>query len=404
MMRMNNEETAQEIMREELRVKDAIIDQKKDVIHQRDTIIRRKEEEIQDHIRIIDQKNATVQQMGTTLQEKNTALQEKDAALQEKNTALQEKDAALQEKDAALQEKDTAILQKNDEIQRLQNVITERDGLIGRHETTITEQRRQIARNHDNPHWLIQKEEIQMTQEVLGTGGWGVVKVGVFRGTRVAVKCLHELILSNYNLRLFSREMDVASHIRHPNLLQFIGATRVGNPLIITELMPMSLRRELEICPMTRPQVISIGIDICSALNYLHLWQPSPILHRDISSANVLLEPSGNGNWKAKVADYGSVNLLDNIRTANPGAAVYSAPEAGTPTNHSPAMDIYSFAVLMVEMSTGQFPASVSHEREGQIQDVRWPTVKSLIIRCTANNPLSRPTTSHVLELLRNMN
>ena len=35
-------------------------------------------------------------------------------------------------------------------------------------------------------------EEIQVTEEVLGKGGWGKVKVGIFRGTRVAVKYLHE--------------------------------------------------------------------------------------------------------------------------------------------------------------------------------------------------------------------
>ena len=80
-----------------------------------------------------------------------------------------------------------------------------------------------------------------MTCKILGTGAWGEVKVGIFRGTTVAVKCLHEMILSEYNLDLFCREMDIASCVRHPNLLQFIGATRVGNPMVLTELMPTSL-------------------------------------------------------------------------------------------------------------------------------------------------------------------
>ena len=199
------------------------------------------------------------------------------------------------------------------------------------------------------------KEEIIMTQEILGTGvtgGWGEVKVGIFRGIKVAVKCLHEVILSEYNLSLFSREMNIASRIRHPNLLQFIGATRVGNLMILTELMPISLRKELEKSPMTHPQIITIARDVASALNYLHLWKPHPILHQDVSSANVLLEPSGSLRWKGKLSDYGSANILHQIHTVAPGSPAYAAPEAQSPNLHSPKMDVYSFGVLFVEMVT----------------------------------------------------
>ena len=245
---------------------------------------------------------------------------------------------------------------------------------------------------------------MEITGPILGKGGWGEVKVGTFRGTKVAVKCLHELILSDYYLQLFSREMDIASRVRHPNLLQFIGATRVNNPLIVTELMPTSLRKEVEKGPMFRGVATCIAEDVASGLNYLHLWRPHPILHRDISSANVLLEPTGfSRSWKAKVSDYGSANLLDNIRTANPGAPVYSAPEAQYPSQHSPAMDVYSLAILMVEMATGEFPSNVSHEREAQKVHVKWRDYKELITLCTATNPSSRPVTSTVLEQLKLM-
>ena len=84
--------------------------------------------------------------------------------------------------------------------------------------------------------------------------------------------------------------------------------------------------------------------------------QPHPIIHRDISSANVLLEPLPNQMWRAKVTDYGSVNLQNQLQTENPGNPVYSAPEARTPSRQSTKMDIYSYGVLLVEMCTSRFP------------------------------------------------
>ena len=98
----------------------------------------------------------------------------------------------------------------------------------------------------EQPHWVVRREEVELTEEVLGRGGWGEVKVAKFRGLRVAAKFLHNMIISEYNQHLFSREMEIAAKIRHPNLLLFIGATREGEAVILTELMPTSLRRELE--------------------------------------------------------------------------------------------------------------------------------------------------------------
>ena len=302
-----------------------------------------------------------------------------------------------------IQQKDSNLQIMEEHVRSLQNNLTVKDRIIQRNEVTIADQQQEIRRYHDNPPWLIEREEVVMTEEVLGSGGWGEVKVGIFRETRVAIKYLHQLIVSEYYLQLFSREMDIASRVRHPKLLQFIGATRVGNPIIVTELMPTSLRKELEKCPMTKPQVISIGIDITLALNYLHLWKPQPILHRDVSSANVLLEPSARGKWKAKLSDYGSANLLENVHTAGPGNPVYSAPEATTPKLHSPAMDIYSVGILLVEMATGQFPSSVSFEREAQIREVKWPLMKDLVYRCTDVDAKSRPSSKTLLNELRGL-
>ena len=187
----------------------------------------------------------------------------------------------------------------------------------------------------EQPHWVVKREEVELTEEVVGRGGWGEVKVAKFRGLRLAAKFLHDMILSDYNCQQFTREMTIAAKIRHPNLLLFIGATREGEAVILTELMPTSLRRELQNKVMPRVQITSIAQDVACALRYLHQWRPSPIIHRDISSANVLLEPLSNG-WRAKVSDYGSANFMNAVSTAAPGSPAYAAPEACYPKLHSP--------------------------------------------------------------------
>ena len=243
-----------------------------------------------------------------------------------------------------------------------------------------------------------------MTQEVLGKGSWGKVTVATFRGTRVAVKCLHDLIISSYNSEQFALEMTIAAKLRHPNLLLFIGATREKNPVIITELMPTSLYKELQKEKMSKKHVVSIGRDVCCGVNCLHLTKPHPIIHRDISSKNVLLEPLPNG-WRAKVADYGSANFANLISTTvNPGCPLYAAPEAAFPYQHSPKMDVFSLGVLLVEMCLGELPATKpSVDREPQIQRIHWPNMASLITTCIREKPDDRPNMSKLISLFDNM-
>ena len=133
--------------------------------------------------------------------------------------------------------------------------------------------------------------------------------------------------------------MTIAAKLCHPNLLLFIGATREGNLVILTELMPTSLRRELERGEVPRVHITTISQDVACGLCYLHKWKPYPIIHRDISSGNVLLEPLLNG-WRAKVSDYGSANFMNDVTTAGPGCPAYAAPESGQPVDRLSMCDI----------------------------------------------------------------
>ena len=293
----------------------------------------------------------------------------------------------LQEKEKELQ---SVIQEKDEELRQVKMEFQER-------EQELLEQLQQAESS-----WVLDKEEITITEELVGKGGWGEVKVGIYCGLRVAAKRLHDVIISRYNISAFSREMNIASKVRHPNLLQFIGATTEGNPIILTELMHTSLRKELETSsPMPYPVVLSISLDVACALNYLHLFKPHPILHRDVSSPNVLLQPVGNG-WRAKLSDYGSANLQHLIGfTVCPGCPIYSAPEAANPHNHSPAMDVYSFAVLLIEILTCQLPEPKERQAQLSIAVKDHVTSRQLLVACLNNEYESRPSMSDLIRELK---
>ena len=249
-------------------------------------------------------------------------------------------------------------------------------------------------------HWVVRSNEVELTEEIIGRGSYGEVRVAKLRGLRVAAKCIHQVILSDYNLRLFKREMTIAAKLRHPNLLLFIGATREGEPMILTELMHTSLRSELPRREFSQIDIISVGQDVACALCYLHQWQPSPIIHRDISSSNVLLEPLPNNRWRAKVSDYGSANFMNAIATGCPGGPLYAAPESSQPNQHSPKMDTFSFGILLIEMCLKELPETSPVLREAQIMRVRWAAMIALVRRCINESPADRPTMSVVMGLL----
>ena len=93
--------------------------------------------------------------------------------------------------------------------------------------------------------------------------------------------------------------------------------------------MESSLRRLLEQRSLSTAEVAVISLDVARALNYLHQKKPRPIIHRDISSANVLLWRQAD-QWRGKVSNYGAANIMQHTMSVCPGAAIYSAPEAYT--------------------------------------------------------------------------
>ena len=243
------------------------------------------------------------------------------------------------------------------------------------------------------PSWSIAQHHLQITTQVLGRGAWGEVRKGIYQGTRVAVKKMHDVIISNHNREQFEREMVIASKVRHPNLLLFIGAVTTGNLTIVSELMETSLRKLLEEEKLTVSHLRPISKDVACALAYLHSL-PDPIVHRDVSSANVLLNAKQDG-WCAKLGDLGSANFLAKLGTVAPGAVIYSAPEALHPRQQGPKMDVYSFGILLFEMCVGklidQHNLQTTKAAVAKWTDREKKFLGEFALRCTETNPDKRP-------------
>ena len=280
------------------------------------------------------------------------------------------------------------------------------------HQKTKNEmaQLEEIAKQFERS-WKVPHKDVILTREELGRGAWGAVRVGVFREQRVAVKELHILIRSKDTLALLNREINTMSKLRHPNLLLFIGAVLdhpSGHPLIITEIMDTSLRQAYEKGQLTdKSTKLSVLRDTAAGLNYLHC-HPDEIIHRDVSSANVLLESRGPNKWRAKLSDFGSANVARDAFTQAPGAAVYSAPESlvslvlddSEKKPQTTKMDVFSYGVLLCEVMSCSFPNSEKFRTMLRSVSDSSPSIGLLIQNCIKKLPQDRPTMKQVIKQL----
>ena len=247
------------------------------------------------------------------------------------------------------------------------------------------------------PFWVVDPEEIEWREEH-GKGTFGTGHVAMFRGLNVAATYVHsDSMVSDYNQVLYSREISIAATIRHPNIVQFIGATLEGYPIILTELMATTLK--VELVKLSPDQISSISLDVARALLYMHQMKPDPIIHRDVSSVNVLLNPGPKDSWLAKLSNCGSANYLCRILTQSPGNPVYAAPEANTPPQHSTKMDVFSYGVLLLEMWCQHTPELKG--RQAMLHGLERGDVREMVRRCLQHNPTRRPGMADLLQELQ---
>ncbi|KAH3763637.1 serine threonine protein kinase [Pelomyxa schiedti] len=190
--------------------------------------------------------------------------------------------------------------------------------------------------------------------------------------TFVAVKSLHEIIKSEFNITQFQQEALISSRLRHPNIVRCLGTcvTSTGSLWIVSELMELSLRQLLHHKTLTFMEVVAVSSGIAKGMTALHMRN---FMHRDLSSNNVLLDSCGI----PKIADFGVSRALPT-NSAGTGTALLRTftNGAGTPVYLSPQMhtrhygikgDMWEFAVLLSEILRGTTPDTIVPKAATQI-------------------------------------
>ena len=356
----------------------------------------------------LQEEKALIEERARTLANK---LSQKIAKLESENTTLRNQNQSLQEELQLLQGQFTDYVREKGSLDRecqlLQEQLTK---CQEENQRLLTAQQESVAFGIEP--WKVPRDNVEVG-DLIGRGGWGAVNEGKLK---VAVKQIFPDILSQQNLARLQREMRLLALIRHPNLLQFIAAVfdeRVNHrrhpPFIITELLDTSLRAAYEQKQLANDHQLSVFQDTARALDYLHR-RYEPIIHRDVSSANVLLKQQSNGSWLAKVSDLGSANLARDAYTLNEGARAYCAPEAFTDKSKTRSddtlttkIDVFSYGVMLCEVVTAQFPEEDKFPSMLQHTCCLWPQIHPLVLSCIEKDPDRRPSMADVLIVLQSI-
>ena len=268
---------------------------------------------------------------------------------------------------------------------------------------------------------------VTVTDRALGRGSYATVLELQYKGLKCAGKKIHEVLLrqgaSSYSVQRFEKECELLSKIRHPNIVQFLGLCdepRVDLPILVMEFLPTTLAASIENYGVMPTDInYSILHDVAVGLYYLHSG-PQPIIHRDLSSNNVLL----TRDMKAKIADLGVARILDvsplkaSRMTQTPGTAAFMPPEVmiAEPT-YNTSIDEFAYGVLMIHVLSGQWPepqtgttrindGTLSVITEAQRRQVFLTKIGNdhplmeLILRCIHNDPTQR---AHAEELVQRL-
>ncbi|XP_031113018.1 systemin receptor SR160-like [Ipomoea triloba] len=275
-------------------------------------------------------------------------------------------------------------------------------------------------------------------QNLVGNGGSGkVYRVITKKGKKVAVKSIRHEQKERQGLmeKQFLAEVKILGGIWHNNIVKLLCCIRgKTTKLLVYEYMDKQCvykwlhgkKRGLTTQVLQWERRLKIAIGASQGLCYMHHSCDPPIIHRDIKSSNILVD----SNFNAKIADFGLAKMMASEGDPETASAVvgtfgYIAPEYGSTRKVDAKSDIYSFGVVLLELTTGREAVTGNedmnlaqwahkHQREGKSaadvldEEIKEPryleamiTVFKLGLACTLSSPSSRPSMKDVSQILQ---
>ncbi|XP_015889957.3 putative leucine-rich repeat receptor-like protein kinase At2g19210 isoform X2 [Ziziphus jujuba] len=295
-------------------------------------------------------------------------------------------------------------------------------------QATVVKSHKREGLLKSNNQQFTYSEIVSMTknfQSLIGKGGFGMVYHGYLNdGTQVAVKMLSTL--SNQSSSQFQNEAQLLMRVHHRNLASIIGyCNEGGNMGIVFEYMAYG---NLENYLSDKTKVLSwkerlqIAVDAAQGLEYLHHGCKPPIIHRDVKTANILL----NKNLHAQLADFGFSKLfpletVSHLSATVIGTVGYLDPEYYISQRLTEKSDVYSFGIVVLQLITGHPAVIKSHDNihivewvrpiltRGDIRDIVDPSLEGnvnsnsvwkaleIAMACAGSKSIERPTMNDVV-------
>ncbi|XP_021291848.1 dual specificity protein kinase splB isoform X1 [Herrania umbratica] len=273
---------------------------------------------------------------------------------------------------------------------------------------------------------IIKDADIEELHE-LGSGTFGTVFYGKWRGTDVAIKRIKESCFSGRSSeqeRLtneFWREARILSKIHHPNVVAFYGVVTDGpggTMATVTEYMVNgSLRNALlkKDRALDRRRKLVVALDAAFGMEYLHFKN---IVHFDLKCDNLLVNLRDPQRPICKVGDFGLSRIKRNTLVSGGvrGTLPWMAPELlnGSSSRVSEKVDVFSFGIALWEILTGEEPYASMHCGAiigGIVNNTLRPPIpercdpewRKLMEECWSFDPAARPSFTEITNRLRVM-
>ena len=284
----------------------------------------------------------------------------------------------------------------------------------------------------------VQVEGLDLEENRLGSGAYGVVFKVTAKGKECIAKKLHNILIQAIKhypqgqddsiVRKFKNECRILSQLKHPNVVRFVGV-HYGRDRNDISLIMERLHCDLADFVKKNPDTplcdrLHILYDVSKGLEYLHSQSP-PLIHRDLTAPNVLLTE----DLTAKIGDLGVSRYIDPSAagklTTTPGNLYYMPPECRVANpSYTTKLDIFSFGNLIVHTIIGDTPdlhdipfddpKFIEFIQKKKVELMRRNTavhkkmgethcLYPLVVRCLKDSPEQRPSVGEVRISLRKL-